>query len=226
MTQMMQLGGTVLDILLLALAIAALFKLRSVLGRRPRSIHREESAPEAQKDKDAAAGAPSEEGAETPSDSHPAMGIEKEARASLAALARAEPSFTPESFMRGAGGAYKMIVTAFAKGEKDILKRLLSEDVYRRFAAALDQREDRGEAASLERFHLLEARILSADLKSGWARIKMRLTSRQLFCLKDSEGRVIEGDPNRPQEKTDYWVFAKKLSAKDNLWSLAATGGS
>jgi predicted lipid-binding transport protein (Tim44 family) len=42
----------------------------------------------------------------------------------LRAVAEADPTFTPKSFLEGAKQAYEMIVTAFAEGDRQTLKNL------------------------------------------------------------------------------------------------------
>jgi predicted lipid-binding transport protein (Tim44 family) len=48
-----------------------------------------------------------------------------EVAAGLKAIAEADPTFGPKSFMEGAKAAYEMIVTAFATGDRKTLKNLL-----------------------------------------------------------------------------------------------------
>src|SRR3546814_19760798 len=56
-----------------------------------------------------------------------------------------DPRFDPAEFVAGATAAYEMIVTAFAAGDKDTLRPLLSREVFTDFAGALDERAKRGE---------------------------------------------------------------------------------
>jgi predicted lipid-binding transport protein (Tim44 family) len=58
-----------------------------------------------------------------------AKGLEK--------VARADRSFDVREFLEGAKMAYEMIVTAFAQGDRKVLKPLLSRDVYEGFAEPL-----------------------------------------------------------------------------------------
>src|SRR3954466_541521 len=60
-------------------------------------------------------------------------------------ILRAEPQFDGRGFVDGSKAAYEMIVTAFANGDRKILKDLLSRDVYDGFERAIVERERRGE---------------------------------------------------------------------------------
>ena len=65
--------------------------------------------------------------------------------AGLDAIAAADPAFAIKPFAEGAKTAYEMIVSAFAGGNREVLRNLLSPEVFESFAAALAEREKRGE---------------------------------------------------------------------------------
>ena len=56
-----------------------------------------------------------------------------------------DPAFDPTGFLHGAEGAFRMVVDAFAKGDRDTLRLLLSEDTYRGFEGEISRREAAGE---------------------------------------------------------------------------------
>ena len=66
------------------------------------------------------------------------------AAAGMEAIYDADPSFEPVGFMRGARGAYEMIVGAFGRGDRAALKPLLDTDVYEAWDAAITEREATG----------------------------------------------------------------------------------
>ena len=66
-------------------------------------------------------------------------------RRSLLDIVRVDPGFDTDAFIRGARQAYEMIVTAFAEGNRKILKGLLDAEAYRDFDNAITERETRGE---------------------------------------------------------------------------------
>ena len=59
----------------------------------------------------------------------------------LAQLKAADRTFDERTFLKGARGAFEIIVNAFAAGDTAALKPLLSPDVYRSFAEAIEQRQ-------------------------------------------------------------------------------------
>ena len=62
-----------------------------------------------------------------------------------------------------------MIVTAFAEGNRKILKDLLSRDVYDGFMRAITEREDRGEQVDQSFVGINKADIMELEVKSGIA---------------------------------------------------------
>ena len=46
-----------------------------------------------------------------------------------------------EQFIKGAKAAYEMIITSFAKGDKNALKPLLNKEIYQNFSDEIDHRK-------------------------------------------------------------------------------------
>ena len=64
---------------------------------------------------------------------------------SIAQIKQADPSFDERQFVSGAIMAFKMIVASFASGDRDALRPLLSDVVYRSFDQAIADREAGGQ---------------------------------------------------------------------------------
>src|SRR5579863_2353748 len=132
------------DIILFAMVAAFLvLRLRSVLGRR--TGHEQRPDPllrraEAPGEKVVSLG--SRAAAPPPLDvSPPADAV----AAGLGRIRAADPSFDPAQFIEGARVAFAMVVEAFAAGDKVRLRPLLSDDVYKPFSTAIDERRAAGE---------------------------------------------------------------------------------
>ena len=89
------------------------------------------------------------------------------AAAGLDAIAAADPSFAPDSFLSGAKSAYEMIVTAFANGDQATLGNLLAPDVMDNFAKAIDERRARGEKMETDLVSIDSATIDDARLNGA-----------------------------------------------------------
>ena len=116
-----------------------------------------------------------------------------------------------------------MIVTAFARNDIDTLRPLLSTDVFGRFAAAIQDREERGESMETELVVLKPAKLESAEMQGSRAVVGVRFQSEQVNVIKDKDGKIIEGDKDHVESLTDIWTFARDTSNRDPNWQLIAT---
>ena len=236
-----------ITLLFLVVAVVAILKLRSVLGRRTgdeearyqRQVRAAQEAQErataaAAKDKvvvlprrerevaaagadDKAATADGESRVKSFTADNPAL------ERPLLEIYRADGSFDPEHFMRGAKQAYEMIVMAFAEGNRKILKDLLSREVYESFVGAITERENRGEQMDQSFVGINRADIIEAEIKNGLAHLTVKFLSQLISATRDRAGRVIAGDPQRIKDVTDIWTFAREVGSRDPNWRLIAT---
>ncbi len=135
----------------------------------------------------------------------------------------ADPSFTVAKFLEGAAKAFEYIVAAYAKHDTDTLKPLLSADVYGRFSASIQDREDRGEITETELVVLKPPKLESLEVEDGRVVAAVRFQSEQVNVVKDKDGKVVEGDRDHVESVTDIWTFARDLNSRDPNWILIAT---
>jgi predicted lipid-binding transport protein (Tim44 family) len=197
-------------------------RLRSVLGRRTGNERRRDLFPRR--------AAPASESLATlvEPDKRSARLAEDEAPADVVAegidrIRRADPSFDPSHFIEGARTAFEMIVTAFAKGDKAILRPLLSDEVFQQFAAAIDERVAARETLETRIDKLDTVDVVEAQLIDHMAQLTLKLVSRQINVTRAMDGSIVDGDPDHPVEKTDYWTFARDTRSVDPNWVLIAT---
>ncbi|MGI9514116.1 MAG: Tim44/TimA family putative adaptor protein [Anderseniella sp.] len=138
-------------------------------------------------------------------------------------LAMADNDFSPREFLGGARMAYEMIVNAFAEGDKQALKPLLSREVYDGFAAAIDERKKQGHTLESKFVGISKADISKISLAGGDAQVSIKFVSDLITATLDEEGRVIDGDPSEIQEITDVWTFERPVNSRDPNWRLIAT---
>lgn len=135
----------------------------------------------------------------------------------------ADPTFDVRQFADGTKIAYEMIVTAFADGDRTILKNLLSPEVYGGFDEAIRGRETRGERMQSSFVGIDEAEIVGAELKDREAFVTIRLVSKLISAVVKSDGEVIDGDPETIVEVRDIWTFARDTRSRDPNWKLVET---
>jgi predicted lipid-binding transport protein (Tim44 family) len=138
-------------------------------------------------------------------------------------IAAADRGFSAPAFVDGAKKAYEMIVEAFAKGDRDTLRNLLSTEVFDSFSGEISAREQRGDAADAHVVSIDSATVEDAKVELRKAQITLRFVVKLQSIRRDSAGAVIEGDPERPLEIVDLWTFARDVAARDPNWKLVAT---
>ncbi|MBF0391744.1 MAG: Tim44 domain-containing protein [Alphaproteobacteria bacterium] len=135
----------------------------------------------------------------------------------------ADPSFSPAPFLQGARGAFEMIVSAYAAGDRATLRPLLANDVMANFEAAIDAREQAGEKLETELVSIKSADLDEVVMEGRTARVTVKLVSEQVNVVRDADGKVVDGDPTRMAEVTDLWTFARDTGSRDPNWVLVAT---
>ena len=221
------------DIILFAMVAAFLvLRLRSVLGRRTGNERRRDllmRGPAAAGDKPAA----TKPGlnkivalTQRPSPTALVAGAPppNTVAGGLAQITAVDPGFAAPAFLDGVRGAFELIVAAFAKGDKGGLRPLLSDDTYKSFSAAIDERETAGETLETRVAELKDIDIMEAGMDGRAARVTVKLVSDQINVLRAHDGSVVDGDPLNLIEKTDFWTFARDTSSADPNWQLVATG--
>jgi predicted lipid-binding transport protein (Tim44 family) len=234
----------IFTIMFLVLAVVIILKLRSVLGRRTtddearidrnRALERARATGKAGAN-DKVVAMPRRERSDQPTEATEAASAAAEERVralaggdpSLAegmlAIYRADSSFDPDGFVKGARQAYEMIVTAFAEGNSKALKNLLSKEVFDGFAGAISDREARGEIIDQSFVGINKADLLEAELKNGTAQVTVKFVSELISATRDRAGAVIAGDTKKIKEVVDIWTFAREAASRDPNWRLIAT---
>ncbi|MGM0584170.1 MAG: Tim44/TimA family putative adaptor protein [Pseudomonadota bacterium] len=216
-------------ILLAAIAVFVLWRLKNVLGTR--TGFEKPSAPTIEPVSEPKRRARDfeviEGGADLDADIAEVVDSDGETAAALRRMAAAEPGFRPSEFVAGAKSAYEMILMAFETGDTDSLKPLLSDEVYESFAAAISERERNGLTVEARFIGVKEARIFSAIYteETREADIEVRFVGELVSVVRNAEHEVVEGDPNEIRRQTDLWTFTRRMGADDPNWILTATGG-
>ena len=141
----------------------------------------------------------------------------------LREIAKADPSFDAGSFLKGATIAYEAIVTAYARGDRETLRNLLSREVLDSFSSVISERESRGETNELSFVGIASADIVDAHLADRVAHVTVRFVSELVTAVRDKAGNVIEGDIKAVRRVTDVWTFARNVASPNPNWQLVAT---
>jgi len=139
----------------------------------------------------------------------------------LARMQAVDRSFDPAGFLDGAEKAFRLIVAAFAAGDRTTLRDLLSDDTYRAFDQAIAARESAGHQQASEVRAVPGASIEAADLTGTLAHISVKFVSDQISLTRDQAGNPVTGT-DAVTEITDLWTFERDLSSADPTWRLVA----
>lgn len=134
-------------------------------------------------------------------------------------------NFETEHFLAGAKKAHELIVTAFAKGDRDALQSLLSDEVFETFIQVLKEREARKESVNYTVVGYKDVKIVHASLKGRMAEITVSFGVQFISSTTNAAGKIIEGDPAAVRDVTDIWTFSRDLGGRDPNWTLVATSG-
>lgn len=193
------------------LAAFVLFQLYNVLGKK---VGR-------QPEDDARAQAPSPQGAADPAQQGRPNVLDAVTLASIAGLKARDPNFDPVRFLEGARQAHETIVRAYATGDRETLKPLLTPVVMQSFEAGIAARETRGETETAEFLHPARADLELATAEENRAVAKVRFLAE----LRNRVKSAVEGSEEHVEERrvAEIWTFERTLGAADPNWVLART---
>jgi predicted lipid-binding transport protein (Tim44 family) len=165
---------------------------------------------------------PLDQAATTPPQLRPLPGTGDGAGAA-ARLKGADKNFDVSAFLKGARAAFEIIVNAFAKGDTNALRPLLSESVYASFADAISQRAAAQQTQETRLLAIKAVELAGSEVQDGTAFVTVRIVSDQTNVIRAADGGIVDGNPDQSIEKTDLWTFARALRSQDPNWTLVAT---
>ena len=211
---------TVEIVLLAMIALFVGLRLYSVLGQRTGAEHQPVTRPEA-KPEAAPAAAPADVAANAPESS--GLAYEQNAATGIRAMIAAEPGFDVARFLEGSQAAYRMVLEAYWKGDREELAFLANDEVSKAFTAAIDAREAAGHTLDNRLVAIERAAIEDARLEGRIAEIEVRFEAFVAAVTRDKDGIVVAGSMSDAVPTNDIWTFQRDLSSKDPNWRLVET---
>ncbi|QQG36417.1 MAG: Tim44 domain-containing protein [Micavibrio aeruginosavorus] len=151
------------------------------------------------------------------------MAIAEAAQAGLLDVGRADRAFEVSGFLRGAQDAFVMIVEAFARGDRETLKPLLAEPVYKAFLSVIQERESTGQKVSVEIHAIRKSEIIAAKMDRRDAYVTVRFVADETNVLRDAADMILHGNPDRITETIDVWTFVRDTKSREPGWLLIET---
>lgn len=131
--------------------------------------------------------------------------------------------FDLDHFLEGSKAAFEMIVDGFAAGDKQGLQPLLASDVYDRFAAEIDKRDEEGHATIWRIVTVHSASVASAVLEGNTAKVTVKFDSEQIAEDKGTSPSPVDSQGGDIERVVDLWTFARNVRDDDPNWSLVQT---
>ena len=219
-----------IQIVILAMIAAFLgLRLYSVLGRR--AEHEEEIIQGRFDEKPGIPGAPNKSAPRLPASTpqaanqprrETAIGVPAVERG-LRDIAQADRNFDITAFIEGARGAYRMVLEAFWRGDKDELSQLCDRDVFDGFASAIDARAAAGETLDNRLVRIEDMTITEASFAAPIARVTVRFTADIATVTRDANALVVAGSLDDAIETRDVWTFSRNVTAATPDWLLDET---
>jgi predicted lipid-binding transport protein (Tim44 family) len=126
-----------------------------------------------------------------------------------------------KEFLKGAEIAYENIIISFAKGEKEILKTLLTKEIYTSFEQAITQRDKENIKSELTFVGVKESNVSKFERINNEFVATVKIVSEIISIKKNKDDTIFEGDPDKIKTVTDHWKFSKSVSSKSPNWYLA-----
>ena len=139
----------------------------------------------------------------------------------MAAMRGVDRRFDAAQFIAGAEHAFRMIVDAFAAGDRMRLRPLLADATYQSFEGVIAAREAAGETQRTEIRGIDEVTVTDAALSGAHAAVTVRFMSRQVNLTSDKAGQPVSGT-DAVTEISDLWTFERDLAGTDLTWRLTA----
>ena len=217
-----------IDIILLALLAAfVLYRLSRVLGRRPDDSGSGVLRPRPRREDNIVAlpgRASTRPGPPPRAKKSEAGDADALTNAGVAEIRLNDPSFDPDQFLQGARAAYEMVVTAFAKGDRDTLRSLLTRDTYENFSRAVSDREARGETLETTVVGIRGTELVEARMAGRNAEVTVKFVSDLINVIKDRDGTLQDDTAGSGvKEVVDTWTFVRDVRSRDPNWALAET---
>ncbi len=217
-------NSSLIQLLVLAgIAVFLVLKLRSVLGTRDGfekpTVPLEDVTPRAKRPFEVIEGGPDRDIIDQVPEG-------SDAAKALGAMKLAEPGFSVADFLKGARGAYEMILIAFERGDLDSIRPFLSDEVEATFAQAINAREREGLTVQADFVGVRELTLADAefDRDTRTAEITVRFLGELTSVVRNKAGEVVDGSATDIKRQRDSWTFSRRMGVSDPNWQLVATG--
>ena len=130
-----------------------------------------------------------------------------------------------KEFLKGAEIAYETILTSFASGDINKLRSLLTTDMSSNFEQAINERNKQNIKSEFTFIGIKESKVENYTKIKNELFASVKFVSEVISVKKDKDGKIIEGNPDKIKQVTDYWKFSKNIIKKGPNWYLSEIVG-
>jgi len=125
-----------------------------------------------------------------------------------------------KKFLEGAEIAYETILTSFANGDNKKLRILLTPDMAANFEQAIQARNKENIKSEFTFIGVKESSVEKYERIKNELFASVKFVS-EVISVKKKDDKIIEGNPDKIKQVTDYWKFTKNILKKGPNWYLS-----
>ena len=141
----------------------------------------------------------------------------------LDALAAHDVQYDSNQFLVWAKTTHEAVLNAFASGDIKVLSPLLSAQTLALFEKEIMRRKTEGESAIFKFVSIKAAAIKRVFVDDKQAQIEVAFTSSVYSALKNAADGVISGNDKKAVEINELWTFERDLKSATEQWRLSET---
>lgn len=133
-----------------------------------------------------------------------------------------DPKFNQDVFTDTSQKVHGLVFKAFTEGDKELLKTLLSNEIFTAYNKVVDDYKEKDWGAVIELRQYLMSCIEKVSLEGDVATITVKFVTMQINYVKNlTTGDVVEGN-NDLEEIRDVWDFTRDLKSDSPIWQVTA----
>ena len=126
-----------------------------------------------------------------------------------------------KEFLEGAEIAYETILTSFSNGDNKKLKSLLTSSMALNFQEAITVRNKENIKSEFTFIGVKKSSVEKYEKIKNDLFVSVKFVSEVISVKKDKENKIIEGNPDKIKQVTDYWKFTRNILNKGPTWFLS-----
>ena len=126
-----------------------------------------------------------------------------------------------KEFLEGAEIAYETILTSFSNGDNKKVKSLLTSSMALNLQEAITVRNKENIKSEFTFIGVKKSSVEKYEKIKNDLFVSVKFVSEVISVKKDKENKIIEGNPDKIKQVTDYWKFTRNILNKGPTWFLS-----